>query len=1108
MNSHYRQVVRSVRRVWWVQRLVGVLEATVVFWAGLVLCLIALTLLVGPLSASWAHRVVGLSAGVALPVLAALVWLARTPSMRRTWIQCALAIERVCHRDHNEVINAVQLGHEAMAAPAADTGVAVGLVESLVETVGRDMAQARPLNSVDATRLRRATVALLCVAAVGGLSCLWAPKAFGRAWQRLLRPGDEIQGVAVRQEGAVENATVGDIRLTYHYPLYTGLRPRVVANGSGHIVALKGTEVHIEATASVPLRGAYLVLSDGQTVPLQLDAARDAPALSGKIAVLEDGHYRFKLRPQDGTDVLAEGRYSITVDPDKAPGVRLDAKRLPREVAERGELSLPYEAVDDFGLSALRLVYRRGKKKESISLRKLSPPRKRYSDTYAWALAALMLRPGERVSGHIEAEDNDSISGPKVGRSATFSFEVFSERRKHRQIIELQVMLKKAMVHLLADQLEQPVQAPELARTPQRLLLVQENLRVRRATVIQVLGQIMAQMKDDSLGNFAHYKIMENMHERLMLLVRRRELALAFVRRAVVKPLALPRAVAQLGEVQEDEVRELESDLIYLHDLIQQQRIEDIRGRAEDLLSRQREVADLLEELAKNPNADLAQRAQELLKQIQEKLAELMMAMSKMASQLPQEFVNADALARASKQDMSDAAKEMMEAMDKGDMAAALQAARRLLAQLSKVLDSWQESSRSYAQNRHGQELGELQRMQEEISDLERREHELARQTNSIKRTAQRRAFGLMKRDLDEFFKKQLERLAEAVAALKAVERQIADDPVIKAYRTSFDAYMVLIREQAMLQAQARVEKDPEKQKAVFESLKATQERVQGVARTVNLGAVLRTLSDIGRQLSTKLDTAGKLKRALEAWDAWEALPLAEEMELEIHAWRRRVEKDLRRKPVGEEEKQRADQALPNLITSATRSHEIAEDLRKLREQLRAMSQQTLTQQERERLQQLAQQQDQIRQRTEALRQKAEQAGARMPFMSPRIGRALGGACASMQRAGQKLRGSQVGEALASERDAAAKLSQAKQMMQQACEMCQQGMMGGGMPMPGRGQRGGRGGSPDVNKVEIPSEDAHKVPRQFRQDIIDAMRRGLPERHKELNREYYRKLLE
>ncbi len=56
------------------------------------------------------------------------------------------------------------------------------------------------------------------------------------------------------------------------------------------------------------------------------------------------------------------------------------------------------------------------------------------------------------------------------------------------------------------------------------------------------------------------------------------------------------------------------------------------------------------------------------------------------------------------------------------------------------------------------------------------------------------------------------------------------------------------------------------------------------------------------------------------------------------------------------------------------------------------------------------------------------------------------------------------------------------------------------------GRRQGNGQDPR-DKVELPDEDAFQAPKEFRKDLLDAMKQGAPERYKEQVKRYYEELV-
>jgi hypothetical protein len=69
---------------------------------------------------------------------------------------------------------------------------------------------------------------------------------------------------------------------------------------------------------------------------------------------------------------------------------------------------------------------------------------------------------------------------------------------------------------------------------------------------------------------------------------------------------------------------------------------------------------------------------------------------------------------------------------------------------------------------------------------------------------------------------------------------------------------------------------------------------------------------------------------------------------------------------------------------------------------------------------------------------------------------------------------------------------------------------GPGFPFPfgePGGEREGDGGELAREKVKIPGAEAHKVPEEFRRDLLEAMKQGTPERYKGDVQRYYEELV-
>ena len=57
------------------------------------------------------------------------------------------------------------------------------------------------------------------------------------------------------------------IRVTYHYPAWTGMPPEVEERG-GDLRAVTGTEAELEVSTDRPLQGGQIQLDNGQQIQL------------------------------------------------------------------------------------------------------------------------------------------------------------------------------------------------------------------------------------------------------------------------------------------------------------------------------------------------------------------------------------------------------------------------------------------------------------------------------------------------------------------------------------------------------------------------------------------------------------------------------------------------------------------------------------------------------------------------------------------------------------------------------------------------------------------------------------------------------------------------
>ncbi|MGH7767822.1 MAG: DUF4175 family protein, partial [Candidatus Binatia bacterium] len=248
---------------------------------------------------------------------------------------------------------------------------------------------------------------------------------------------------------AVDPPEIGNLKVTLYPPHYTGLPTETIQGGN--IDGLRGSTIRLEAATSKDVIKAKLVLDGSREVPLKIDGRK----LQANLVMFQSQRYRIEVE-----DALGFGNqpilYEIRVRPDGFPTVEILQPAEDLEINGDERLPLEFSARDDFGIQEAALSVKIGERQEKISIKldgaKKLIPRQRFE----WDVGRLGLREGDEVVYNFEVQDNDTISGPKIGISRALRLRLKNLRGEHKQVADMIRELSGRMVDLLADHLEKP----------------------------------------------------------------------------------------------------------------------------------------------------------------------------------------------------------------------------------------------------------------------------------------------------------------------------------------------------------------------------------------------------------------------------------------------------------------------------------------------------------------------------------------------------------------------------------------------------------------------------------------------------------------------------
>ena len=488
----------------------------------------------------------------------------------------------------------------------------------------------------------------------------------------------------------VDPPEVGRLKLVLIPPEYTHLPKEVRVDGN--IEALKGTVVNIEAQTTKRVKEGKLVLDQGNELLLDLENDR----LRGSLLVLNPGTYSIKMKDDLGFENPNPVQYQIRLMPDQYPEGEIIKPAQDLEISGNEIIQIVYTAKDDFGVTAVRLSYQMGGMERFINLKNRNGGRFVGPETFKWDLGSLALTAGDRVTYHLEVWDNDSVSGPKKGDSRTFTLSVRDDKARAAKEGQEAQQIADALLDLLADQLEASKDKESLAKGMEEILKkVDKNLEKMRDRV-----------------------------ERFDLEALRRNL------------LSLKDRMPE--ESKERVTQEMERLALLAEDIAKRARMNEVEALAREIRNRQRRLIDFMKEFKGPLTPESLNAAMKELEKLKELISSVMEALSKMATRLPDEFMNSQELSGLDFQDLFKDLEEIAKKLMDGDLSGALEAAQRLLQALNEMMAALGKAGAMAGMSPFNRLQGEMSRQAGELEKILAEQKEILSETGRIDKETKR----------------------------------------------------------------------------------------------------------------------------------------------------------------------------------------------------------------------------------------------------------------------------------------------------------------------------------------------------------------------------------
>ncbi len=650
----------------------------------------------------------------------------------------------------SDLLSAVELQRRTDDGAVRSTA----LVDALVRSTATRLREVERRTLVERAPVRRAIAALAGTLALAGALAAFAPGLVGGGWRQLLiAPARPWNGATVSSV-----PLVGDIAITVTPPAYSRRAPTTMTSTSGDFRALAGSRVRITTTALETVTAVELVLERGTAeapaAPELIPLTVGADGLIAELTVTGPARYRFQIETPRKKRRIEVVSHVIDLEPDAVPTVELYAPAEELDVTTMKRIELAYVAEDDFGVTAVELVWDIGGTVGRKPIAALPDAPGRTQGKLVWDLAEIALPPGAEVNYHLEVVDNDDITGPHRGLSRPFRLRVFSPRERHEQNLARQAELAEHVVEQLGRRLvvtDGEVPRDELHRGLDELAVE--------------AGTLAAAYADDPLADRALAAVVTGLRDRLTKLVATEERALD--KPDAVKPdgtggRARPtRASAKVLPVDKQIVTELEDDAILLADWLEREQLESLLDITDEIDAHQKRLAELLEEYKRTGDDKLKAEIARELHAIEKGLAELARARARVAEDVLDQFVHADAVAE---REVSNCMDDVAAAVAAGDAVGAQAALERCRSRTATATQAMESALHRLRGDRMSDAEKKFDELMNDLSDLADDQSKIAAEADRIFERYAERADELS-RDLSKDAQHRLGALADKLQA-------------------------------------------------------------------------------------------------------------------------------------------------------------------------------------------------------------------------------------------------------------------------------------------------------------------------------------------------------
>ena len=1025
--------------------------------------------------------------------------------------QTALWVENKVEGLNNSLVSSVQLEHQL--TESNKTGLSKDMIQELIRRTGERIETLKINEIVSRSPLRQSGQWTAGIFLLALTAALLLPDFMTRGYDRWVQPPALAQVIENSDSSDQTQATpekeieyvIDHLDLTFNFPAYTRKESVTHNPSDGKIVVLPGTEVVLRGNVSVPIEGASLVLNGKDNLSMTV---QDETGMKGRFIVKEPGFYQFRLKSPKGKKSLLAEKYPITLIKDKDPRIIIFLANPKPVYYLSNKIQLFYEGEDDFGIHKIDLVIDVDGRIQRKTVKKIKGAQKSVKDGYTWELSTMDFRPGDRVHYYLEIEDNDNVFGPNTSQSEVFSFDVFDEQKKRQDLLALQEQLIDKMVSLLAVSLMTDI--TDLKKSREGMARLKRVLASSTDQLLDIIGlaqSIETQAKDIESFPQPYLTLLSNIIAGFNQIRLDQIQAINRITNAMTKATPIGLNFPPLESVHENLITHLERDILFLIKILNRERMEQAMNLNQSLTELTESLREEFQKAKGKKGKASTPQFKKALAKIKETLQQIMEQLARQNQGSSDEFLNPNAFENLNMESVSASMEKLMDLVNQGKIDQAMEELEKLSDDLRAFSEQLEEMDTNQENLVDMKTMKKLDEALEKIGRLEDAEKKLLDQTTQLNKTLRSRQSEKFENRLKEFFADLRKDVQAILAILHKDERILDNHPDMKQLIELMDEQAKISERIQKLSQNAVDSAGKSKLRGNFTKLNKAREQL-----SVNIeqqqALQMKMFLGYRNYMPAILEKYNKLEEFTELMDLFEFSALFKNTYPEVFRWQnhfrtsRKLNLQLR------------DQIKIDLLTITEINSEISKKLGTMMRDIKQDYQNLISEKNKQDMQTMSGEQKSLRQQSDELSKMFQEMNQDNPMINPSLSRKMNSSGRHMKSAENRLRSSQIPESIESENQALRQLSETREMLDQLKEASQRS----GQPGSQRTMRLGQGKAPDSQrggqstrmkqeKVNLPTEDQYKVPGQFREDILKAMKNQYPRQYERLVGEYYKELV-